>query len=272
MTNYFKATLTLLVFSILICAVSVQSRGPISVADYSATEYVYFTEVLSEDFYSKSSSSKKLVESVVKLNFEIRSSLGAISISSATGFSVAYDKEIDKSYVIINDHFCSSLEEAPMPGGFYYEPYDTRLSLTSQYNGNDIVILVTDPSKDLCLMLADGYIRPAVVASKNYNVKQMEKIQTIGAPAGIYPIILDSYIGGLASREIAGPGMEKGDPLYLLSDVALGGQSGSPIFNHNGRVIGVLFLSLNNHNGPIYGSVAIPLGDLNRFLDTYLIR
>ena len=275
MNRYLKAAIAFMFFSFLICTLSLPTDSIVSVADNSMDD-TYIVEVIdssTEKFYIRDPLKDNLVDSVVKLNFEVKTPNGISAHGSATGFSVAYNKAQDKSYVITNDHFCSSVTEAyPFPSRFYYQTHDELFSLSDRYNGKMIYILHSDPTKDLCIMLADGYIKPVKVASKNYQVKQMEPVKIIGAPAGTFPIILDTYVSNLSTRKFLKPNMREGGFLYLISEMALGGHSGSPVFNNKGQVIGVIFLSLNNGSGEIYGSIAIPLEDLREFLDKTPIK
>jgi len=268
--NKVKTIFTLLGFSFLTCIVPANNHGKINIENISSAQEISSDISSNLDFYDKQNN---LTKSVVKLSFEIKSPWGIVGHGSATGFSVAYDREKDKSYVITNDHFCQSLNEVfPVPGRFYYQTYDMIMVSNQKNTLKGVSILKTDPSKDLCLMVADGYVKPAKIASKKYKARQMDPVSFIGAPAGIFPIKLDTYLSSLVSRDILPSHMSEGNELYLLSEVAMGGHSGSPVFNKKGEVIGVLFLSLENSNGRMYGSIAIPLGDLHEFLDKNSIK
>jgi V8-like Glu-specific endopeptidase len=52
-----------------------------------------------------------------------------------------------------------------------------------------------------------------------------------------------------------------GEPFLLTSEEVYPGHSGSPIFNENGEVIGIIFASF-----PTYGGIGIPVGDIHKFL------
>lgn len=268
MNNKLKALSAFLASSILICAISFPNKSMVSTSSKSSANH-YFSSNTTE-FYSAPSSRKQLIESVVKLNLEIITPIGIKPHSSATGFSVAYNKKEDISYIITNNHFCESQEKLSIiPSRFYYETFNTILSPYTEYNGKDIYVIATDPGKDLCLMRMDGYVKPVKVAPKDYKVQIMEPVKIIGAPSGIFPVALDTYISGLASRELLPPEMQNGQELLFLSEMIFGGFSGSPVFNRKGQVVGIMFLGFSDENGGLYGSCAIPLEDLHLFLNKY---
>lgn len=238
-----------------------------SPVSYSMNEI--FTIAPTENPYLSLVSSKKTVESVVKLNFEVKAPYGSYhKMSSATGFSIAYDKDANVSFIVTNNHFCVSMfEMMPLTGRFYYEAFDDQLSANNSYNEKDMFVVGIDETKDLCLLVAVGYVRPVKIAPEKYKPSSMEPVRIIGAPSGIFPIIVDTYVSGTTSRDLLPEHMREGEDLILVSCVIVGGQSGSPIFNRRGQVIGVIFLGLNSGNVPTYGSPAIPLSDLREFLD-----
>jgi len=221
-------------------------------------------------FYKTDWDTKIVMDPVVKINFEVLTLQGPELISSGTGFSVLYDKNIGKSYILTNAHICKIQTKFTLPSRFYYENKSSIMSPTSTFESGGLNIIGVDESKDLCLMESDFYVLPAKIAKKDYKVRQMEKVKIIGAPNGVFPIVLDSYISNLISRELIGAKITD-RPLYLLSSIIHAGQSGSPVYNESGEVVGVVFINLNNNNGPIYGAAAIPLEDVREFLTLYRI-
>jgi S1-C subfamily serine protease len=268
MNKYFKAIFAFLASSLLICTASTPENGMLSIIDNSNS----LTYSSNSDFPDHQMISKKLIQPVVKLSFEVYTISGGMVVGSATGFSVAYDKAEDKSYVVTNDHFCNLTKEVPLPSRFFYEDSSTSLSGYVSDNVKYLQIIESDPSKDLCIMLADGYIKPSKIAPSNYTIKQMEPVTIVGSPNGIFPIMLKSYISNRIERDILPPNMSEGEPLLLISEMILSGHSGSPVFNKNNKVIGVVFLNFNDNYGPIYGGAAIPLSDLRNFLDENSIK
>lgn len=221
-----------------------------------------------ENFYNIDQKTESVVAPVVKLTYYI----GDRGFSSATGFSIGYDKKRDISFIVTNNHFCEIYNEFPVRGTFYYSNHKKTASMGNEDKDGVLIVASTDPSKDLCLMVANGFVKPANIAPKDYKVKQMEEVTTVGAPAGVWPIFLECRLSGLFTREFLPDYMQYGDDLYMLSIQLFGGQSGSPVYNKKGQVIGVVFMNLNNKLGPVYGGLVIPLSDLHNFLDSTDIK
>ena len=200
------------------------------------------------------------ITSIVMTASSSGSAKGYITISSATGFSIKYDIKNNESLIVTNDHFCKS----NMSGvTFLVEDY-SKSSLESKRTYLDGEIAYSEPSLDLCLIKADGYIRPATLASYDYTPRAFEEIFVVGAPSGNFPIIFDSYISNIISRnEIAlGPMSPKGNSFLLISEQVFPGHSGSPVFTKDGKVIGIIFGALQS-----YGGLAISVKDVYKILE-----
>jgi S1-C subfamily serine protease len=205
---------------------------------------------------------QSLIEPVVKLSY-----IGPNGpITSATGFSVQYDKIYNISYLITNDHFCSVMYK--YPGFFTYTKSDEILS--NNIDPYKIMhqtanVIKTDSSVDLCLMSVSGKIIPTSLENRDYSYETMEKTTSVGGPKGLFPIAVDSYITGLIEREFIGGDIRTGGkPFLLISQITYGGQSGSPIYNPKGKVIGVIFMQYRDN----YGGIVIPLSDIHDFLES----
>lgn len=261
MDKLFKALIAFSALTILFSTSLPENGNVIEIVNNNpefSTEYI-------SDFYTKKKWIEKIIDPVVKVDvvFQVENQIGVVA--SGTGFGVQYDSKNNKSYIITNAHICKITEELPIPVSFYFESSETVMSETNITLTGKLDPLMIDSEKDLCLMIGEGYIKPVIIANPEYEVRQMERVKIIGAPNGVFPIILDSYISNLISRNIMGAG-DDDRPLYLISELVFGGQSGSPVYNKNGEVIGVIFMNLNNSYGPIYGTAAIPLPDIIEFL------
>lgn len=202
------------------------------------------------------------LNSVVKLNytneqnilFNIRS-----KTISATGFSIKYNAELNESYVITNDHFCSN-ELTFYPGQFTYQNSD--IAMGNNYISGTLEVIAKDSSLDLCLLKASGLIPPLKLAQNDYVVNQLEAVKIIGAPTGVFPIIINSQVSNLLEHNHL-PGLIRNEILVLLiSSMFLPGQSGSPVINSNKEVIGIFFVCYPNQ----YGGGALHINALHLFL------
>ena len=112
-------------------------------------------------------------------------------------------------------------------------------------------VLVTIPELDLCYLEVRGYIRPVEIESYSYSPTNFEKIFIVGAPAGDFPIIIDSYISASIERSSIGIGTlsRSGNSFILVSEQIFPGHSGSPIYTEEGKVIGIVFGALQTYGG-----------------------
>lgn len=268
MDNILRALTFLLFTTALIIPTSLPKDGNIIEYTHNDLPEGIFIERTS-DFYS-GKNIEKFIEPVIKINFELLTDHGYVSYASGTGFSVKFDRTNNVSYIITNSHICDLKSKElirQIPSRFTYQNNHTTISEHDAPPSGYLYVLDQDVENDLCLMISDSYITPAKVAERNYNIKQMEKVRIVGAPNGIYPIIIDSYVSNLISKRIINNESNSATPLILISSIIFGGQSGSPIFNGSGEVIGVIFVNLNNEQGPIYGAAGVHLEDLLNFLN-----
>ncbi len=185
---------------------------------------------------------------------------GHVALSAATGVSVKYDVENNESLIITNDHFCKT----NLAGvSFIIEDY-TQSSLERKRIYLDGEVVLSESSLDLCLIKASGYIRPATLADYHYAPQVFEEIYVIGAPSGNFPIIFDSYISNIISREEIALGLmdTEGNSFLLISEQVFPGHSGSPVFTKDGEVIGIIFGALRS-----YGGLAISVKDVYKILE-----
>jgi len=242
-----------------------------SIIIFSRVEVDGQSDFLNNNFDSETATnSNRMLEPVVKLSMVIippyasgASPSEGLLLGSATGFSIKYNSENDTSYLITNDHFCVNFMQSRNAVMIVENSDRPRISPSSgEFMTGQIVF--SDSTKDLCLVQVRGFIRPAKLADRGYTARQFEEITVVGAPTGTFPIITESYISGNLSRDEVGLGSmtETGNDFLFLSAMIFPGHSGSPVYNSNREVIGVVFAAL-----PTYGSIAIPINDLYEFLD-----
>jgi S1-C subfamily serine protease len=152
--------------------------------------------------------------------------------ATATGFVVANKK--NKSYILTNDHFCSSMEI-----GMFFMSSDNEF-----YEFEDMLIFEKrDEKKDLCLLSSSRDLRPLKIVKKN-ELRLSQELWLIGAPQGAYPHISKIYISEERMSEL---NIAKQFPeiyvkrMILVSGKIHFGHSGSPILDKQGRVRGIMF-------------------------------
>ena len=130
---------------------------------------------------------------------------------------------------------------------------------------NAVVVAIGKPADcmhnnvDLCLLYAAGLcsIQPDAFANME-NVKNGQKVYLIGNSLGMGSCITSGII---SDRARAMPGLNYS---YIMTDVAANhGNSGGPLYNDKGEVIGVLVAGIDHAEGMNY---AIPVNVLDSFM------
>jgi S1-C subfamily serine protease len=204
---------------------------------------------------------KAMVLPVVKLSHRgERIADGSKFSTSATGFSISYDVRSDSSLILTNDHFCRDIDPH---SSLVIENYN-REQIDWSEEDSDLKVMKTSPALDLCIIQARGFIKPVKIIDDLYYPQIFEKVYIIGAPAGDFPIILDTYISSFLDRNKVGipPLSLYGNKFIMVSEEILPGHSGSPVYTLDGEVIGILFGAL-----PHYGGIAVSADDIKFFLD-----
>ncbi len=227
-----------------------------------------------EDFKMKSAlqdshKANKLIDPVVML---VTRDADSSIYASGTGFSVKYDKKTDTTYFLTNHHICSDV----IGTGRYItaKPSINHTALLDpsvesfEYN---LQYVFSDKGNDLCLLSLDGRVDPVKFAEK--NPAQMDDLKVVGAPSGVFPVIIESYFSGYSERMDMG-GMEgKGREYLIISGIFHGGISGSPVYNKSKEVVGIMF-AMTGKPGPMgirlstYGGIAIQKDDILDFLES----
>ena len=253
--------LMFMALTLFIIPISLPDSGPINIIRGHNTEFSAEHNYKIERM--RQINKKRIMEPVVML---LHLDIDGDITSTATGFSIKYDKKTNISYILTNEHFCDANDEFDNKGTFSYIRSDrptgnkpTNLELLR----NNLKLERMDASVDLCLLSTHGYIKPVILEKKGYLPSVMDKVYMVGAPRNIFPIVLEVYFSGFINRNLMEEEMREGENFFLISELIVGGQSGSPLFNTRGRVIGVVFMGFRD----TYGGGVIPLADIYLFLE-----
>ena len=173
-------------------------------------------------------------------------------ISTATSFSVHYNIIRNESLILTNDHFCESFEKE----GFLIE--------VSSKNFEEITfasIVDRDKNNDLCLLKINKKTIPLDLKD---NCNHGDKAIIYGAPDGVFPIIIDTYI---SSSKIPKEVFDMKNPeeeLIMVSALVFPGHSGSPVIKDD-FACGIIFASSN-----YYGGLATKAKYIENFIQPHL--
>ena len=180
------------------------------------------------------------------------------SLLSATAF--AYSNE----YLLTAAHFCI--------GALNLQIFKTRQEsiklYTSDERGNITKISGVEISDifttdDVCMLKRKDHGLTPVKLSSNYNdLRVKDKVFLIGAPSGV--AITDFHGKVMATRSNSDSPNIAGR--LVVSAASTGGISGSPVFNMNGEVVGILIIG---HLMFDHLSVCVPIYRVHEFLIRY---
>ena len=168
---------------------------------------------------------------------------------SATGFAV------DKNHILTAGHFCESFIKGLANGEVVNSIEALYFNGDNFKKKNGYKVVRVDNKNDICL-LKRGWHSLSVV-SFGLNAGVGDKVSVLGAPIGIFPSKVDGYIIQPNNR-IYGDKSLIGT--LMISAVVHPGNSGSPIYNKNNKVVGMLIGVI----GPI--GVAVRASALSLFL------
>jgi serine protease Do len=168
---------------------------------------------------------------------------------SGTGFSIFADQ--NGSSIITNKHICAAPDA-------YYELTDSRGKT------HTATLIRTARGADLCLLHTNDKIPPVRLAQN--DARQGDHVNAIGAPYGMLPLFTDGFVSGGKWVDI-----KEDDELHfevhfyseLVSIPVYPGNSGSPVFNDAGKVVGVVFAGLHNAD---HMTLIVPVSEIHKFL------
>lgn len=210
------------------------------------------------------------------------------NVNSGGGTGFAVKAPSGRTFILTNDHVCESSKDG------------TLLATDDKGGSNVMAILERSNITDLCLLTAPINVKGLEIAKDKPVLGQ--KLMAVGHPA-LYPLVvsygvmvieqnesvvlnkMSSYLDGTCnlpknkieymskfnmSRDLEYPEYEKGYFCEAITKLAyqttitiLPGNSGSPLLNMYGKVVGVIFA--NNASHAFWGS-AVSLHDIKEFL------
>lgn len=171
-------------------------------------------------------------------------------VTNGSGFA------IDDKRIITAGHVCKEMMLEIVKGS------TAKIHIIGLFQTEDVFtsegykIVAYDDKTDLCMLQSNDkvhhYLKPVDLAESN-RLKIRDKVYTIGAPRGIFPIETEG--------RIMIPKQEDGK--IMCSMPIYGGNSGSPLFNDNSEVIGVVVAGDKLYQNVAYST---NLEDLKKFI------
>ena len=200
-----------------------------------------------------SRSDEGYISQVVRLQSKSKDGTGQIIL--ATGF--AYTKDI----LLTAGHFCSQVLVGQINGKF-----QDKVSMSFVEDGmvktlDGGLIVALDEKSDLCaIYLPQDKIIPLALLDRPLHIG--EKITITGAPLGFFPVITRGHVISLKSENL--PPEVNGR--LIVGCTATFGNSGGPIINEEGKVVGMVFAIPTTFPHIVFG---VRVETIQAFLDKF---
>ena len=167
--------------------------------------------------------------------------------SSGTGFAVVTTKEKNKTHIVTAAHVCSAAMAPPFDifqlfiSGLEITEFERKIFVDDGVSQVEANILAADFKHDTCLLEINVDVNKKFEIS-DVGLKYSEKVYNIGAPAGFYEAGAKYYNEGHYMGVVFTESLFSDEPYLqqVFSIPAVGGLSGSPLINEEGRIIGMI--------------------------------
>jgi len=163
---------------------------------------------------------------------------GRRGVSQGTGFIISAD-----GYVLTNHHVIDGADEILV-----------RMADRSELKAE---LVGSDPLSDVALLKVEGKALPTVRLGDSRHLKPGQWVLAIGSPFGFDHSVTAGIVSGVGRRSL--------DPSqqyvpFIQTDVAINrGNSGGPLLNTRGEVVGINSQIFSNSGGYMGVSFAIPI-------------
>ena len=220
-------------------------------ADQEAKKTIEESTLSSEIFIEslgrrKSSSLRNLVDELGEAVVLIRTPIGL-----GSGFLIHPD-----GYIVTNDHVVAGERQISVT------QFKGSGATLAKQNFDNVKILATGGNLDLALLKiegrGDGFKFPFVTLGSSPNLRQGERVFAIGSPLGLERSVSEGIVS-LRNRIVYGR-------LHIQTTAEISpGNSGGPLFNYRGEVVGVNNMKVVAQGAEGLG-FSIPVDSLKTFL------
>ena len=182
--------------------------------------------------------------SCARQNLSVKALANIDRVGTVSGTAFKVIDAFDRPRILTAGHLCEAVLAGRTKINFEYLDGDKWVATGGKYG-----VLRISQTSDICELY--------VIEPSNNNLKYlelatywspMEPISMYGAPLGIYPARTDGYL------------IRRSVNVFYASLHALPGNSGSPVLNADGEVLGMLVAGYENI------SVLIPYAEIEQFL------
>jgi serine protease Do len=117
-----------------------------------------------------------------------------------------------------------------------------------------------DERKDLCIVSRPNHGVPPPKLARNYEIRTNDRIFIVGGPLGIFPVTSE---GRVIRPKTKGFPVVNLNGRLLINAAGTHGNSGGPVFNENGEVIGVVMAKTSPYDHVLF---CVTIEDIEEFL------
>lgn len=183
--------------------------------------------------------------------------IGHTEALGASGFA------IDKSRIMTAGHFCLTAYEGAVTGlledsvEIVYVNNNGELSIIENAKVESI-----DEKLDLCVIKKEKHgIVPLDLAGEKTELKVHDSVIIVGSPLGFFPV---TESGRVITPLSEGFNVVSLNGRLLVSAPVTSGNSGGPVLNRQGKVIGVVIAKIRGFD---HVAFAVTLKDMHKFLE-----
>lgn len=173
----------------------------------------------------------------------------------ATGFAVS------RTQIMTAGHFCTKVQDLALS---LRKPALISIKFVNDHDeiedDKGFRIIKIDTENDICVIgKKTGHKLMPVEIEKDFetNVKRGQRAYLIGGPLGLFPVVKEGFVASKHGTEFP----FELDRIMVVSVTGYAGNSGSPVFAEDGKVIGMVTMGL-----PAYPDLIMLAEDANELL------